>query len=122
VTELGREAPDDEIAEVTGIDPEGGRLDQALGAAPVSLGARRATRRVGVRPFIADERAESPYERAAEILTRRRLREALETLSYRERRVRASLRARWRAPAHPRRGRRTFNVTRGGIRQIANHR
>ena len=37
--------------------------------------------------FIADERAESPYERAAEILTKEALREALENLSYRERRV-----------------------------------
>ena len=44
--------------------------------------------------FIADERAESPYERAAEILTKEALREALENLSYRERRV-LELRLRW---------------------------
>jgi RNA polymerase primary sigma factor len=37
--------------------------------------------------FIADERAESPYERAVEILATEALRDALENLSYRERRV-----------------------------------
>jgi hypothetical protein len=36
--------------------------------------------------FIADERAESPYERAVEILTKEALRDALQNLSYRERR------------------------------------
>ena len=36
---------------------------------------------------IADEQAESPYERAAEILTKEVLRLALENLSYRELRV-----------------------------------
>src|SRR5450755_1875141 len=37
--------------------------------------------------FIADERAESPYERAVEILREDAVRDALENLSYRERRV-----------------------------------
>ena len=71
--------------------------------------------------FIADERAESPYERAAEILTNEALRDALENLDYRERRV---LELRYGLGGeHPRTldavGR-TFNVTRERIRQIEN--
>ena len=72
--------------------------------------------------FIADERAESPYERAAEILTKEALREALENLSYRERRV---LELRYGLGGeHPRtldEVGRTFNVTRERIRQIENN-
>jgi RNA polymerase primary sigma factor len=69
--------------------------------------------------FIADEQAESPYERAAEATTNEALREALEKLSYRERRV---LELRYGLGSeHPRTldelGR-TFNVTRERIRQI----
>jgi len=37
--------------------------------------------------LIADEQAETPYERAVETLTNAALREALENLSYRERRA-----------------------------------
>src|SRR5215213_6096754 len=99
VTELGREPTPEEIAEVTGIDPE----------------------EVDFGQFIADERAESPYERAAEILTKEALREALENLSYRERRV---LELRYGLGGeHPRtldEVGRTFNVTRERIRQIEN--
>src|ERR671916_58929 len=99
VTELGREPTPEEIAEVTGIDPEEAEFGQ----------------------FIADERAESPYERAAEILTKEALREALENLSYRERRV---LELRYGLGGeHPRtldEVGRTFNVTRERIRQIEN--
>ena len=71
--------------------------------------------------FIADERAESPYERAAETLTNEALRHALEKLSYRERRV---LELRYGLGGeHPRtldQVGRTFNVTRERIRQIEN--
>ena len=71
--------------------------------------------------LIADERAESPYERAVEILTNEALREALENLSYRERRV---LELRYGLGGeHPRtldEVGRTFNVTRERIRQIEN--
>ena len=71
--------------------------------------------------FIADERAESPYERAAEILTNEALRDALEKLSYRERRV---LELRYGLSGeHPRtlgEVGRTFNITRERIRQIEN--
>ena len=122
VTELGREPTPDEIAEVTGIDPEEVDQIKRSAQAPVSL-----EKPVGDEEesefgqFIADERAESPYERAAEILTKEALREALENLSYRERRV---LELRYGLGGeHPRtldEVGRTFNVTRERIRQIEN--
>jgi len=122
VTELGREPTPDEIAEVTGIDPEEVDSIKRSAQAPVSL-----EKPVGDEEesefgqFIADERAESPYERAAEILTKEALREALENLSYRERRV---LELRYGLGGeHPRtldEVGRTFNVTRERIRQIEN--
>jgi RNA polymerase primary sigma factor len=71
--------------------------------------------------FIADEQAESPYERAVEILTTQALRDALENLSYRERRV---LELRYGLGGeHPRtldEVGRTFNVTRERVRHIEN--
>src|SRR6202051_403351 len=122
VPELGREPTADEIAEVTGIDPEEVDSIKRSAQAPVSL-----EKPVGDEEesefgqFIADERAESPYERAAEILTKEALREALENLSYRERRV---LELRYGLGGeHPRtldEVGRTFNVTRERIRQIEN--
>jgi len=122
VTELGREPTPDEIAEVTGIDPEEVDSIKRSAQAPISL-----EKPVGDEEesefgqFIADERAESPYERAAEILTKEALREALENLSYRERRV---LELRYGLGGeHPRtldEVGRTFNVTRERIRQIEN--
>src|ERR1700680_3691094 len=66
VTELGREPTADEIADVTGIDPEEVDSIKRSAQAPVSL-----EKPVGDEEesefgqFIADERAESPYERAA---------------------------------------------------------
>jgi RNA polymerase primary sigma factor len=122
VTELGREPTAEEIAEVTGIEPEEVESIKRSAQAPVSL-----EKPVGDEEesefgqFIADERAESPYERAAEILTKEALREALENLSYRERRV---LELRYGLGGeHPRtldEVGRTFNVTRERIRQIEN--
>ncbi|HEX2396963.1 MAG TPA: sigma-70 family RNA polymerase sigma factor, partial [Solirubrobacteraceae bacterium] len=75
VTELGREPTPEEIAEVTGIEPEEVDSIKRSAQAPVSL-----EKPVGDEEesefgqFIADERAESPYERAAEILTKEALR------------------------------------------------
>jgi len=122
VTELGREPTNEEIAEATGIDPEEVDSIKRSAQAPVSL-----EKPVGDEEesefgqFIADERAEPPYERAAEILTKEALREALENLSYRERRV---LELRYGLGGeHPRtldEVGRTFNVTRERIRQIEN--
>src|SRR3984885_966373 len=88
VTGLGREPTADEIAEVTGIKPEDVDSIRRSAQAPISL-----EKPVGDEDqsefgqLIADEQAESPYERAAEILTNDALHEALENLSYRERRV-----------------------------------
>jgi RNA polymerase primary sigma factor len=122
VTELGREPTPEEIAEVTGIEPEEVDSIKRSAQAPVSL-----EKPVGDEEesefgqFIADERAESPFERAAELLTKEALREALENLSYRERRV---LELRYGLGGeHPRtldEVGRTFNVTRERIRQIEN--
>jgi RNA polymerase primary sigma factor len=122
VTELGREPTPDEIAEVTGIDPEEVDQIKRSAQAPVSL-----EKQVGDEEesefgqFIADEKAESPFERAADLLTKEALREALENLSYRERRV---LELRYGLGGeHPRtldEVGRTFNVTRERIRQIEN--
>src|SRR4026209_2700024 len=120
--ELGREPTADEIAEVTGIEPEEVESIKRSAQAPVSL-----EKPVGDEEesefgqFIADEKAESPFERAAEILTKEALREAFENLSYRERRV---LELRYGLGGeHPRtldEVGRTFNVTRERIRQIEN--
>src|SRR5713101_3155876 len=119
---IARALTADEIAEVTGIEPEEVDSIKRSAQAPVSL-----EKPVGDEEesefgqFIADERAESPYERAAEILTKEALREALENLSYRERRV---LELRYGLGGeHPRtldEVGRTFNVTRERIRQIEN--
>ena len=107
---------------MTGIDPGGSGSHQALRPGPISL-----EKPVGDEEesefgqFIADERAESPYDRAVDNLTKEALREALENLSYRERRV---LELRYGlgggTPARSMRSAETFNVTRERIRQIEN--
>ena len=122
VTELGREPTAEEIAEVAGIEPEEVESIKRSAQAPVSLEQPVGDEEESeFGQFIADERAESPYERAAEILTNEALRDALEKLSYRERRV---LELRYGLGGeHPRTLEevgRTFNVTRERIRQIEN--
>ena len=119
---LCREPTPEEIAEVTGIDPEEVDSIKRSAQAPVSL-----EKPVGDEEesefgqFIADEKAESPFDRAADLLTKEALKEALENLSYRERRV---LELRYGLGGeHPRtldEVGRTFNVTRERIRQIEN--
>ena len=120
MTGLGREPNTDEIAEVTGIEPDEVESIRRSAQAPISL-----EKPIGDEDqsefgqLIADERAESPYEHAAEILTNEALRDALENLSYRERRVielRYGL-----GDQHPRtldEVGRAFNVTRERIRQV----
>jgi RNA polymerase primary sigma factor len=120
--ELGREPTPDEIAEVTGIDPEEVESIKRSAQSPVSL-----EKPVGDEEesefgqFIADEKAESPFDRAVDLLTKEALKESLESLSYRERRV---LELRYGLGGeHPRtldEVGRTFNVTRERIRQIEN--
>jgi RNA polymerase primary sigma factor len=122
VTALGREPTAEEIADVAGIEPDEVDLIKRSAQAPISL-----EKPVGDEEesefgqLIADEQAESPYERAVEILTKEALRDALENLSYRERRV---LELRYGLGGeHPRtldEVGRTFNVTRERIRQIEN--
>jgi RNA polymerase primary sigma factor len=120
VTALGREPTTEEIADLVGIDPEEVDSIKHSAQAPISLekpvGEDEASE---FGQFIADEQAESPYERAVEILTNEALRDALENLSYRERRV---LELRYGLGSeHPRtlaEVGRTFNVTRERIRQI----
>jgi hypothetical protein len=87
VTGLGGEPTVEEIAEVTGIEPEEVESIKRSAQAPISL-----QKPVGDEEesefgqLIADEQAESPYERAVEVLTKEALRDALENLGYRERR------------------------------------
>ena len=105
---------------MTGIEPEEVDSIKRSARAPVSL-----EKPVGDEEgsefghFIADERAESPYERAAEILAKEALREALASLSYRQRRV---LELRYglggERPRTLDEVGHTFNVTRERIRQI----
>jgi RNA polymerase primary sigma factor len=119
-TGLGREPTVEEIAEVTGIEPDEVETIKRSAQAPISL-----EKPVGDEEqsefgqLIADEHAESPYERAVEILTQEALREALENLSYRERRV---LELRYglgdERPRTLGEVGRAFNVTRERIRQI----
>jgi RNA polymerase primary sigma factor len=123
ITALGHEPSVEEIAEVTGIAPDEVDSIKRSAQAPISL-----QKPVGDEDesefgqFIADEQAESPYQRAVEILASEALRDALENLSYRERRV---LELRYGLGGeHPLtldEVGRTFNVTRERIRQIENH-
>jgi len=122
VTGLGREPTVEEIAEVTGIEPEEVESIKRSTQAPISLEKPIGDEEQSeFGQLIADGQAESPYERAVETLTNEALREALETLSYRERRV---LELRYGlGDEHPRtldEVGRTFNVTRERIRQIEN--
>ena len=122
VTGLGRVPTAEEIAEVTGLEPEEVTSIKRFAQVPISL-----EKPVGDEEqsefgqLIADEHAESPYERAVEILTQEAVRAALENLSYRERRV---LELRYglgdERPRTLGEVGRAFNVTRERIRQIEN--
>jgi len=120
ITGLGREPTADEIAEVSGIEPEEVESIRRFAQSPVSLDMPVGDEdQFEFGQLIADEEAESPYERAVETLTNAALREALESLSYRERRV---LELRYGlGDQHPRTLKEVagaFNVTRERIRQI----
>jgi RNA polymerase primary sigma factor len=118
--ELGREPTPAELAVETGIDAR--EVESIIRSAqpPVSL-----ERPIGddddseLGHCIADEQAESPYERAAQTLTRQALRKVLGNLSDRDRRV---LELRYGFDGKPPRTLeeigRTFNLTRERIRQI----
>jgi RNA polymerase primary sigma factor len=120
VTGLGREPTVDEIAEVTGIEPEEVESIRRSAQAPISLEAPVGDEEQSeFGQLIADEQAESPYDRAVETLTNEALRDALENLSYRERRV---LELRYgfgnQRPQTLEEVGRAFNVTRERIRQV----
>jgi len=122
VTKLGREPTVDEIAEATGLGPEDVKSIKRWAQPPVSLEMPVGDEEQSeLGQFIADKESASPHEHAAEIITKAALREALENLSYRERRV---LELRYGLGGeHPRtldEVGRTFNVTRERIRQIEN--
>jgi RNA polymerase primary sigma factor len=123
VTVLGREPTADEIADlITGLDSDEVEAIKFSARAPISL-----EKPVGEEEgsefgqFLADEQAESPYDRAVKILTNEALRDALENLNYRGRRV---LELRYglggEHPCTLDEVGRTFNVTRERIRQIEN--
>jgi RNA polymerase primary sigma factor len=120
LTGLGREPTVEEIAEVTGIEPEEVESIRRFAQAPISLetpvGDEEQTE---FGQLIADEQADSPYDRAVETLANEALRDALENLSYRERRV---LELRFglddQRPHTLTEVAHTFNVTRERIRQI----
>ncbi len=120
MTGLGREPTAEEIAEVTGIDPGEVASIKRSAQAPISLEKPVGDdEQAEFGQFIADEQAESPYEHAVEVLTNEALRQPLENLSDRERRV---LELRYGLGGeHPRtleQLARTFHVTRERIRQI----
>jgi RNA polymerase primary sigma factor len=121
-TALGREPTAEEVADVTGIEPDEVEAVKLSARAPISL-----DKPVGddeqseFGQFIADDQAGSPYERAVKILTNEALRDALENLSCREQRI---LELRYglggELPYTFDELGRTFNVTRERIRQIEN--
>jgi RNA polymerase primary sigma factor len=120
--ELGREPTVEEIAGLTGIEPEEVDSVKRSAQAPVSL-----EKPVGDEEesefgqFIADERTESPYEQVAQALRYEAVQHALARLSTRERHV---LELRYGlGDEYPRTLEevgRAFNVTRERIRQIEN--
>ncbi len=122
VAELGREPTNEEIAGVTELQVKEIESIKRSAQTPVSL-----ERPVGddeeseFGQFIADDKAPSPEDATDSLLRSEALRDVLNTLSYRERRV---LELRYGLGGeHPRtldEVGRTFNVTRERIRQIEN--
>jgi RNA polymerase primary sigma factor len=122
-TSLGRDPSVEEIADLVGITAEKVEAIKQSSRAPVSL-----EKPIGDEDgsefgqLIADERSESPYDLAVVAINRTALYEALDGLSFRERRV---IELRYGLDGqHPSTldevGRR-FNVTRERIRQIEKH-
>ena len=122
-TSLGRDPNAEEIADLVGIPPEKVEAIKHSTRGPISL-----EKPIGddegseFGQLIADERSESPYDLAVMAITKTALNDALDGLSYRERRVIA---LRYGLDGqHPSTldeiGRR-FNVTRERIRQIEKH-
>jgi RNA polymerase primary sigma factor len=118
--ELGREPTPAELSRETGIDAR--EVESIMRSAQTPVSLERPTGDDDDGEFgqsIADEQAESPYERAAQELTRQGLRKVLGHLSDRDRHV---LELRYGFDGRPPRTLeeigRTFNLTRERIRQI----
>ena len=107
VTGLGREPTADEIAEVTGIEPEA--VESILRSAQTPISLETPVGDEGQAEFghlIADEQAESPDDRVVESPRQGcPVRGARAPLRPGAARARVALRPRRRAPAHARRGR-----------------
>ena len=87
-TKLGREPSATEIAEAAGLEPEEVDSIKRSARTPVPLEMTVGDdKELEFGDLIADQKAESPYERVAETLNEEALHEALKNLSYRERRV-----------------------------------
>jgi len=119
--EFGRDPTAAELAVETGMDARDVEAIMRSAQPPVSLERPIGDDEDGVElgQSIADEQAESPYERAAQSLTRQALRKVLGNLSDRDRRV---LELRYGFDGQPPRTLeeigRTFDLTRERIRQI----
>jgi RNA polymerase primary sigma factor len=118
--DLGRDPEPAETAEAAGLSLEEVEDVHRYGHAPVSLelpvgddgGAE-------LRDLIPDEHAESPLDRVADDLSRSALREALESLPYRDRRIIELRHGLW--GEHPRtldEVARGFGLTRERVRQL----
>jgi RNA polymerase primary sigma factor len=120
VTTLGREPSIAEIADASGIAPE--EVDSVKRSAQTPLSLEMPVGEDKDAEFgqsIADETAESPYERAAQTLTQEAVWEALENLSYRERRIlELHFGLSDEEPRTLTELARTFNLTLEGVRQI----
>ena len=116
-----REPSIDEIAAMAGVDPEEADLLIRASQSPVSLdkpvGDDSDAAQLG--DLIPDEAADSPFDAAVETLKHDRLREALENLSYRERRI---IELRWGLGGEQERRldevARMFGITRERARQV----
>jgi RNA polymerase primary sigma factor len=84
-----REPTIEEIAEFAGVDPDEADVIMRAARAPVSLERPVGDEADGAElgQLIPDANAVSPFEAAMESMTKDRLQDALENLSYRERRI-----------------------------------
>jgi RNA polymerase primary sigma factor len=120
VMALGREPSPEEISEVTGIPVAEIESIRRSAQIPISLetpvGDDEGSE---FGQFIADEQAESPFDRAVDILSQEGLRDLLQSLTFRERRV---LELRYglgtQTPCTLEEIGRRFELTRERIRQI----
>ena len=119
IATLGRDPTPEEITElISGIGPE--EVEAIRRSAPTLVSLEKPIgdeEESELGQFIADEQAESPYERAVESLANEALRDALEKLNYRARRV---IELRYglggQNPCTLEEVGRTFNITRERVR------